>query len=131
MSSMEMSAPSSEGRHYRSIRKDPPPVSPVIAAAGGSDVVSVSLINYVAWWTGYDTEECIEKAMDDGYIDVCYPDPYGDRKYDTYRLTAKGRRATDRHMSDVFRRSAIAAKRDHEEREKMRRSGRDGPALSA
>ena len=125
-----MSEPSSEGRRYRSIRRDPPPTSLVIAAAGYSDVVSVSRINYVAWWAGYDTEECIQKAVDDGDIEVYYPDVCGDRKYDTYRLTAKGRRAADRHMSNVFRRSAIEAKRDHEEREEMRRGGRSGPALS-
>ena len=33
-------------------------------------------------------------------------------------------------MGGVFKRSAIEAKRAHEEREKMRRSGRDGLAPS-
>ena len=127
---MEMSEPSSEGQRYRSIHRDPPPTSPVITAAGGSDVVSVSRINYVAWWAGYDTEECIQKAVDDGDIEVYYPDLWGDRRYDTYRLTAKGRRAADRRMSNAFRRSEIAAKRAHEECEEMRRSGRGRPALS-
>ena len=126
LSGMEMSEPSSEGRRCRSSRRDPSPARLVIAAAGYSDVVSVSLVDYVAQWAGYDTEGCIQKAMDDGYIDVCYPNLYGDRKYDTYRLTAKGRRAADRYMGGVFKRSAIEAKRAHEEREKMRRSGRDG-----
>ena len=130
MSSMEMSEPSSEGRRCRDIRRDPSPASLVIAAAGYSDMVSVSRINYAAWWTGYDTEECVQKAMDDGYIEVYYFNPYGARKYDTYRLTAKGRRAADRYMDGVFKRSAIEAKRAHEEREKMRRSGRDGFAPS-
>ena len=109
LSGMEMSEPSSEGRRCRSIRGDSPPARLVIAAAGYSDVVSVSLVDYVAQWAGYDTEGCIQKAMDDGYIDVCYPNLYGDRKYDAYRLTAKGRRAADRYMSDVFKESAIAA----------------------
>ena len=130
LSSMGMSEPSSEGRHCRSTRSDPPPASLVIAAAGYSDVVRVSRIDYAAWWSGYDTEECIEDAMDDGYIEVYRFSPYGDRRYDTYRLTAKGRRAADGHMCDVLKESAIAAKRAHEEREKMRRSGRGGFAPS-
>ena len=127
MSRMEMS---SEDGRYRNIRRDPPPTSPVITAAGYSDVVGVGLVDYVAWWAGYDTEECIQKAVDDGDIEVYRFSPYGARRYDTYRLTAKGRRAADRHMSNVFRRSAIEAKRDQEEREEMRRRGRGGPALS-
>ena len=123
---MEMSELSSKGRRYQSIRRDPPPTSLVIAAAGYSDMVSVSRINYVAWWAGYDTEECIQKAVDDGDIEVYEFSPYGTRKYDTYRLTAKGRRAADGYMGDVFKRSAIEAKRAYEEREEMRRGGRDG-----
>ena len=75
---------------------------------------------------GYDTEECIQKAADDGDIEVYYLNLYGDREYDVYRLTAKGRRASDRHMSGVFKRSAVAARRIQEEYEEMRRSGRDG-----
>ena len=130
LSGMEMSESSSEELRYRNIRRDPPPTSPVITAAGYSDVVGVGLIDYVAQWAGYDTEECIQKAVDDGDIEVYRFSPYGARRYDTYRLTARGRRAADRHMGDVLRRSAIAAKRDQEERKKMRRSGRDGPALS-
>ena len=130
LSGMEMSELSSEGLRYRCIRSDPPPTSPVIAAAGGLDVVSVSRINYVAQWSGYDTEECIQKAVDDGDIEVYRFNLYGTRRYDTYRLTAKGRRAADRYMSDVFRRSEMAVKRDQEEHEEMRRRGRGGPALS-
>ena len=130
LSSMEMSEVSSEGRRYQSIRRDPPPVSPVVAAAGYSDTVGVALIDYAAWCAGYDTEECIQKAVDDGYIEVYCPDLCGDRRYDTYRLTAKGRRAADRHMIDVLKESAIEAKRDQEERDEMRRRGRGGPALS-
>ena len=126
LGSMEMSEPSSEGRRYRSIHRNPPPTSPVITAAGGSDVVGVGLVDYVAQWAGYDTEECIQKAVDDGYVEVYRPDLCGDRRYDTCRLTAKGRRASDKHMKNVFRRSAIAAKRDQEEREEMRRGGRGG-----
>ena len=89
-------------------------------------MVDVGIIDYAAWWGGYDTEECVQKAIDDGYIEVYCFNLYGDRKYDTYRLTAKGRREADRYMGDVFKRSAIEAKRDQEEREEMRRSGRDG-----
>ena len=126
MSSMRMSEPSSEGQHYRGIHRDPPPASLVIAAAGYSDVVGVGLVDYVAQWSGYDTEECIQGAVDDGYVEVYRPDLCGDRRYDTYRLTAKGRRAADKYMGDVFKESAIEAKRAHEEREKMRRSGRGG-----
>ena len=130
MGMSEPSKPSSEGRRYRSIHRDPPPASLVIAAAGYSDVVGVGLVDYVAQWAGYDTEECIQGAVDDGYAEVYRPDPCGDRRYDTYRLTAKGRRAADRYMGDVFKESAIEAKRAHEEREKMRRSGCDGFAPS-
>ena len=122
----EQSKPSSEGRRCRDIRRDPPPVSPVIAAAGGSDVVPVGRIDYVARWAGYDTEECIEKGVDDGYIELYYSNLYGEREYDTYRLTAKGRWASTRHLNDAFKESAAAAKRAHEAREEMRRSGRDG-----
>ena len=126
LNSMEISETSSEGRRYRSICRDPPPTSPVIAAAGYSDVVDVGIIDYAAWCAGYDTEECIQKAVDDGDIEVYEFSPYGARGYDAYRLTAKGRRAADRYMGDVFKRSAIEAKRAHEEREEMRRGGRDG-----
>lgn len=89
-------------------------------------MVDVGRIDYVARWAGYGTEECIQKAVDDGDIEVYYLNLYGDREYDVYRLTAKGRRASDRHMSGVFKRSAIAARRIQEEYEEMRRSGRDG-----
>ena len=130
LSGKGITEPPSEGQRYRSIHGDPPPASLVIAAAGYSDVVRVSRIDYAAWWSGYDTEECIEDAMDDGYIEVYRFSPYGDRRYDTYRLTAKGRRAADGHMCDVLKESAIAAKRDQEEREEMRRSGRGGFAPS-
>ena len=121
-----MSEVSSEGRRCRGIRRDPPPASLVIAAAGYSDVVGVGLVDYVAQWSGYDTEECIQGAMDDGDIEAYELSPHGDRKYDTYRLTAKGRRAADRYMSDVFKESAIEAKRIQKEHEEMRRSGRGG-----
>ena len=79
LSSMEMPELSSGGRRCRDIRRDPSPASLVIAAAGYSDMVSVSRINYAAWWTGYDTEECVQKAMDDGYIEVYCFNPYGAR----------------------------------------------------
>lgn len=102
-------SPGRRGR--RSIREDPPPINPVIPAAGGSDTVIVDHIDYVAQWAGYDTEECIQKAVEDGEIELYYKNPYKCRELDVYRLTAKGRRESDRHTSEVFRKSAEAARR--------------------
>ena len=127
MSGTEMLESSSEGRRgHQSVGREPTPASIVIAATGGSDVVDVGRINYVARRAGFNAEECIQRAVIEGDIEVYIPNPYGKREYDTYRLTAKGRRAADRHMSDVFKRSAIEVKRIQEEYEERRRSGRDG-----
>ena len=60
-------SPSSRDRPRRrwSIRRNPLPINPVILASGGSDTVSVRMVNYVARWADYDTEECIQKALED------------------------------------------------------------------
>ena len=111
------------GRQYRSMRRDPPPINPVIPAAGGSDTMSVALVNYVAQCTGYDTEECIQVALEDGEIELYYRCPGGYREYDVYRFTAKGRRACDRHIREVYQRSAEAARRLAEEQRRQERGG--------
>ena len=127
MSGTEALESSNEGRRgHQSVGREPTPASIVIAATGGSDVVDVGRINYVARRAGFNAEECIQRAVNEGHIEAYDFDLDGDREYDAYRLTAKGRRAADRHMSDVFKQGAIDAKRIQEEYEERRRSGRDG-----
>ena len=99
---------------WRSIRTDPPPVNPVIPAALGSCTVVVAAIDYVARWAGYDTEECIEKAIEDGLIELDEKNEWK-RDYDVYRFTAKGRRASDAHARGVFDRSEELARRERED----------------
>ena len=79
----------STGLPRRSIRADPPSSNPAVIAAGFDDLVAVDLVNYAAARLGYDTEECIQKALEDGEIEMCQPSG-GRRGYDVYRLTAKG-----------------------------------------
>ena len=110
----ESSTRQSRPRRRWSIRKNPLPINPVILASGGSDTVLVMMIDYVARWADYDTEECIQKALEDDEIEMYRPSPDGDRGYDLYRLTAKGRRRSDRHIRDVFRRSDELARRECE-----------------
>ena len=38
----------------------------------------------------------------------------GSREFDVYRLTARGRHAADKHLREVFQRSAERARRDYE-----------------
>ena len=98
----------------QSIRRDPLPTNPAVVAAGFSETVNVNTINYAAWRIGYDTEECIQKALEDHEIEMYRPTPDGNRGYDVYRLTARGRRAADKHLKEVFQRSAERARRDYE-----------------
>ena len=107
----EMSG-SSCSRPLRSIRRDPPCTNPAVIAAGFSETVDVAVINYVAQRIGYDTEECIQKALEDNEIEMYRPSR--NREYDVYRLTARGRRAADKHLKEVFQRSAERARRDYE-----------------
>lgn len=116
---------SSSRRPWRDLASDPPPINPVIPAAGGSYTVTVDLVDYVARWAGYDTEKCIEKALKDGVIELDYKSRRG-RDHDVYRFTAKGRRQSDVHIQDVFKRSARVARRDYEE--DMRKRARAGQA---
>ena len=101
----------SNSRRCRSIREDPLPINPVIPAAGGSNTVIVDFVDYVARWAGYDTEECIQKAVEDDMVELYYRNPYGERGLDIYCLTAKGRRESDRHAREVFQKSAEAARK--------------------
>ena len=116
------------GRRCRSYRKDLPCTNPVIPAAGRHDLAGVAVINYVAQRLGYDTEECIRMALEDGYIELYHRNQHGYREYDTYRLTAKGRKARDEHTREVFQRSSEVAKRIKEEKE--RRNGSMWPAMA-
>ena len=102
----------------RSIRGDPPPTNPVIFSSGVADTMTVAMIDYAAQRTRYDTEECILKALEDGEIELFYRDRLGDRSYDTYRLTAKGRKACDEHINWVVERSKEATRRDEARRQK-------------
>ena len=87
-------------------------------------MVDVDLINYAAVRLGYDTEECIQKALEDDEIEMYQPSG-GERGYDVYRLTAKGRREANEHLRYVFRESAEAARREYEEE----RNGNAWPAV--
>ena len=101
-----------------------PPLNPVIPAAGLSSTVTVYLVDYVAQWAGYDTEECIEKALADGVIELEYKSDWR-RDHDVYRLTPKGLAQSGKHTRDVFERSARMARRDYEEdmRKRARAAG--------
>ena len=101
----------SSGRRWKSIREDPLPLNPVIPASGGSDTVTVDLVDYVAQRAGYNAEECIEKALEDGEIELYYRNPYGVRDLDVYLLTAKGRREADTHIRKVVRMGDELAKK--------------------
>lgn len=114
MSGTETSGLSSR-RPRLSIRTDPMSPSPVILAAGLEETVTVNMVNYVARWIGYDAEECILKALEDGEIEIFETSPDGSRGYDIYRLTAKGRREADQHIIEVFQRGSEAARREYEE----------------
>ena len=100
----------------RSFHEDPPRINPVIPAAGGADTLSVSKIDYVARWARYDTEECIRRALEDGEIELFHRNQCGDRSYDMYRLTAKGRNAADEHMRGVIKRSREMTRRAMEQK---------------
>ena len=114
----------STGLPRRSIRTDPPSANPAVIAAGFDDLVDVDLINYAAVRLGYDTEECIQKALEDDEIEMYQPSG-GKRGYDVYRLTAKGRREANEHLRYVFRESAEASRREYEEE----RNGNAWPAF--
>lgn len=105
---------SSVRRPWRDLASDPPPINPVIPAAGRSALVPVDLVDYVARWAGYDTEKCIEKALDDGVIVLDYKSEWK-RDHDVYRLTAKGRRLSAEHIRDMLESSARLARLDCEE----------------
>ena len=112
----------------RDLASDPPPINPVIPAAGLSSTVTVGLVDYVARWAGYDTEKCIEKALEDGVIEPEYKSDWR-RDHDVYRLTPKGLGQSGKHMMDVFERSARMAKLDYEE--DMRKGARAAGAAAA
>ncbi len=114
---------SPDRRPCRDLAGDPPPLNPVIPAAGLSSTVTVYLVDYVAQWAGYDTEECIEKALADGVIELEYKSDWR-RDHDVYRLTPKGLAQSGKHTRDVFERSARMARRDYEE--DMRKGARPG-----
>ena len=108
------------GRRCRSFRKDPPRINPVIPAAGGEDEVSVGLVNYVAQGTGYDTEECIRIALEDGVIELYHRNLPDYREYDTYRFTAKGAKMRDEHTWEIYGESIKARLRMEEEERKKK-----------
>ena len=113
---------------WRDLTGDPPPVNPVIPAAGVSCTVTVGLVDCVARRAGYDTEECIGKALDDGVIELDYKSDWN-RDHDVYRLTARGRRLSDDHTRYVLETSARLLRRDYEE--DMRKKARAGQASGA
>ena len=102
-----------------SIRRDPLPVNPAVLAAGGTETAAVHMIGYVARRLDYDAEECIQKALEDGEIEMYYPDRGGDRAHDVYRLTAKGRRTSDDHLREVYEISRDAIRRERAWAENM------------
>lgn len=116
LSSTEVSEPLRDAprRPRWSIRRDQLPTNPALLAAGGAETVAVEMVGYVAQRLNYDTEECIQKALEDGEIEMYYPSRDKTRGHDTYRLTAKGRRTSDSHLREVFRESAEVARRECE-----------------
>lgn len=78
------------------------------------------MIGYVARRIGYDAEECIQKAPDDDEIETHRPSPDGDRGYDVYRLRARGRRASGKHLREGFMEPSEASRREHGERMRNR-----------
>ena len=125
LGSTEMSGLSSK-RPRLSIRRDPMSPNPAILAAGFEDMLSVNRVSYVASRIGCDAEECIQKALEDNEIEVCKVGGGGHRRYDVYRLTAKGREALVKHTREAFQRSAEAARRRREE--ETRADARPRPA---
>lgn len=97
MSCTETSGLSSGPPRY-DIREDPPFTDPAAIAAGYENLPSVDRVGYVARRNGYDPEECIQKAPEDGEMGPDWTSPDGIRKYGICRPTAKGRRAKGRHM---------------------------------
>ena len=112
----------------RDLASDPPPINPVISAAGLSSTVTVGLVDYVARWAGYDTEKCIEKALEDGVIKLEHKSDWRS-DHDVYRLTSKGLGQSGKHMRDVFERSARMARLDYEE--DLRKGARTAGAAAA
>ena len=101
-------------------------------------MVDVGLVNYVAQRVGYDTEECIRIALEDGVIELYHRNQYGYREYDTYRFTAKGAKMRDEHTWEIYGESIKARLRmEEEERKKSGGACRPGgmpggrPALGA
>ena len=95
-----------------SIRRDPLPINPAVLAATGGETVAVHMIGYVARRLDYDAEECIQKALEDGEIEMYYPDRGGVREHDVCRLTAKGRRTSDNHLREAYEMSRDAVRRE-------------------
>ena len=104
----------SNGNRRRSMHIDPPLVNPVIPAAMGSHTVIADVVEYVAQLTGYDTKECIQKAIEDGVIEVDHKGGWK-RGDGVYRFTPKGRKASAEYARGVFERSAERARKNREE----------------
>ena len=88
--------------------------------------MSVALVNYVAQGTGYDTEECIRIALEDGVIELYHRNQSGYREYDIYRFTAKGAKMRDEHTWEIYGES-IKARLRLEEEERRKNGGTRRP----
>lgn len=76
--------------------------------------MTVDSVAYLTRLVGYDTEECIQKAVEEGVIELDHKSKW-ERDHDVYRFTAKGRRVSDEYARGVFERSAERARKNHEE----------------
>ena len=83
-----------------------PYVHAAVVACGGSDLVDVGQVDYIAWQSGRNTEECVREALEAGEIEPFHKDRDGYRKFDIYRVTPKGLREHRRHMRWVRREAA-------------------------
>lgn len=82
-----------------------PYVHAAVVACGGSDLVNVGEVDYVARRSGYDTEECVREAVEAGEIEAFHKSEDGRRQFDIYRVTPKGLKEHRRHMRRVWRRA--------------------------
>ena len=86
-----------------------PYVHAAVVACGGSEYVDVGQVDYIAWQSSRDAEECVREALEAGEIEPFYKNKDGYRKSDIYRVTPKGLREHRRHMRWVRREAAAAA----------------------
>ena len=84
------------GRYSRYMRSLPQPFNPVVPMLGGADLVQREDLGYAARWAGDDADGCIREVAQAGLIELHRRNPCGYRRFDVYRVTAKGRGVYER-----------------------------------